>query len=174
MRVLLVLLILTAIASGAPKAVPSTPKPKITLQQALDAQNGLMAINVNLKKEVEDTKAELASERTAHTSAMTQAVLAQGEVVKVKTDLKNMEDWGNEQQARAQVAEAKVAKYNRLVLIIAIAAASFAALYCFELFKPAGFIGNFFPLAKWLQWAGPLFVWVLVFGAVQVAIRTML
>lgn len=187
LALLLLLIASTALAKPIPKATPVTHGEApalvkdIPVAEIIQTLEHMRAIVSEQTHELDAARDDTASFRKQAQDAQAQVLQAKGETSLLQHHIDDLTAWGiaeqsEKQKAQEQVAKdaVKIAKFNKLCFWISFAAACFAALYCFELFKPAGFIGHFFPLAAWLQYAGPLFVWALVFGAVQLWIRNFL
>lgn len=152
---------------------------KLWITGIMKAGDEAQAEVTGLKVSLDDAKGNLVTLQTSLVSTQTDLIGSQKALIQLDKDIAALKQWGIEQQARADTAEAQVvkdkvqlARFGKLVTLLSLVAALAAALYVFEMLKPAGILGKLLSVTgPAVQYGAPIVVFLIVFGAVQVYLR---
>lgn len=190
-RLIIALLLLALpVSARQPKPAPKQPvaatpaqamAPQRTVEQDLQLRQWIADIMETADKstaraDAADKHADAAEQEAKASRDQTAiAIVKQQEVESRLTEIQRQFDSLQaqvtklEDQHKKDVAQLK--RFGKLVGIIAAIAATFAALYVFEMTKTGGAIALMFTITNPIHYGLPLLVWGIVFAAVEVYLR---
>lgn len=169
----------TAQPLAAPVIAPAPAVPGVLARQRTaqeDAElrqwiEGIMTTAQDAEKRSDQAEAEAKASRDQGAIAVSRLMQADAQLTEIQRQYdalqKRVADL--EEQHKKDVAQLK--RFGKLVGIIAAIAATFAALYVFEMTKTGGAIALMFTITNPIHYGLPLLVWGIVFTAVEVYLR---